>query len=99
MTAAAVAVGQTRQTIAASKSRRPVGLRGRKTSRRVSSSTVTTWKRSNQPCHGRGRSSLSSTLQKVSSNWAKMRVGVRKAMTSWTIGLSGATQLTRAKKR
>ena len=52
-----------------------------------------------QPCHARGLSSRTSTLQKVSSSWAKMSRGVSTATTLLTAGLAGARKGTRAKTK
>ena len=65
----------------------------------TSSKVVRLCTSNNQPCQGVGTSSRGFTLQKVSSSWAKINEGVRKPMSENIIGLVGASQATRAKRK
>ena len=84
MTAAAVAVGQMRQTIDTFK-HFPVDLLHRQhTNNTATIKQETVWNSSNHPCHDLGFSSCTSTLQKVSRSWEKIKSGVRKATNPFT---------------
>ena len=89
ITAAAVAVGQMRQTIAPSNAICPHSWKGKRSKMPATSRQDTDWMSKRMYVQRLGESSFISTLQKVSSNWAKISDGVSQAMKALTKGFIG----------
>jgi len=97
--AAAVAVGQIRQTIAPSNTSRYSSLIGNQSNKAASTKLETAWISNSQPCQGLGINSRTEILQKVKSNCAKIKKGVRYAIKVYMNGFVGSRKVTLAKTK